>query len=241
MTTPKDVWIHNVIESLKQIASAEFQEKGWVKAEIHDYCCYLETMCGLFDEGLFDEFVDIRAKEFGFSEDQIKKLDMFRKAIHIFDSKYSRWEDPKVIISDPEWLKIREMAKDILKSLGIEKYLDPSKSIFKESLLNRIYWISDPVMQERWCMQEKSSEYRVDELMDLMFKKFKFAEIIAHYKEYEIAENQIQPLKKLYEALKEYQEKIQGIQYFRKIINDPEWHQIRALAGEVVKVFEYKP
>ncbi len=230
-----------MIESLKQIASAEFQEKGWVKGEIHDFCCYNETLWGLFLEGLFDELIDVEAKKFGFSEDQIKKLDRLRQALHTFDSRYSGLEDPKIIISDPEWLQIRELARDALKSFGIEKYLDPSKGIFKESLLRRIYWISDSAIQKGWCMQEKSNRQPLKELMDDIFKSFKFAEIINHYKEYEIAENQILSLRKLYNALKIYREKTEGVQDLKRIIEDPEWHQIQALAKEVIQVFEYKP
>lgn len=241
MVTPKDLWIHNVIESLKQIASAEFQEKGWVKDEIHDYCCYIETIAGLKQEGLFDEFVDEKAKDFGFSEEQIKKLDQFRKAIYTFDSKYGGWEDPKTIISDPDWLKIRELAKDALKSLGIEKYLDPSKSIFKDSLLNRIYYLTDPDAKERWCMQERASDQLFDELLNGMFKKCKFSEVVTHYKDYEITDDQAQTLRKFYEALKAYREKQKDPRDIREIFNDPEWHQIQALAGKVVKAFNYKP
>jgi hypothetical protein len=241
MTTPKDVWIHNVIESLKQIASAEFQEKGWVRGEIHDYCCYIETIAGLSQEGLFNDFVDEKAKEFGFSDEQIKKLDQFRKAIRAFDLKFGGWEDPKTIISDPDWLKIRELAKDALKSLGIEKYLDPSKSIFKDSLLNRIYYLTDPDAQERWCMQERASEQLFDELMNSMFKKCKFSEVVTHYKEYEITDAQALTLRQFYEALKAYREKQKDTRDIREVFNDPEWHQIQALAGEVVKIFDYKP
>ena len=239
--TTKDVWIGNVVTFIKQIASAEFQEKGWVKNEIHDYCTFVETMCGLFDDSNFDDFIDEKAAEWGYSEEQIKKLDKLRCALNVFDAEHGCYEDPVIIVKDPDWLKIRELAKDALKSLGIEKYLDPSKSIFKESLLNRIYYLTDPDVKERWCMQERGSEQLFDEYMNSMFKKCKFSEVVAHYKDYEITDNQAQVLRKFYDVLKVYQAKNKDTQDFRKILADPEWHQIQALAGEVIQAFDYKP
>lgn len=239
--TSKDIWIENIVNSLKEIASAEFQEKGWVKNEIHDYCTFVETMCGLFDDSNFDEFIDQKAPEWGFSHEQIKKLDKLRCALNAYDAEHGCYEDPALIIKDPEWLKIRELAKDALKSLGIEKYLDPSKSIFKDLLLSRIYSISDCIIQDSWCLQEGDPKPIFEELMNGIFKTCKIAEIIARYKDYEITDNQIQVLRRFHDALKAYREKTQNFQNFRKIVEDPEWQHIQALAQEVVKVFEYEP
>src|SRR5579872_2811997 len=108
--TPKDVWIHNVIESLKEIASAEFQEKGWVKNEVHDYCTFVETMCGLFDDSHFDEFIDEKAADWGYTEEQIEKLDKLRDALNAFDAEHGCYEDPAIIVKNPDWLRIRGMA-----------------------------------------------------------------------------------------------------------------------------------
>ena len=237
---PKNIWIKNIVKSLKQIASAEFQEKGWVKNEIHDYCTFVETSCGFFMEGDVEGFLE-HAKEFGFSEIQIKKIDLVRKAFDEYTDEHGWYDDPAIIVKDPEWLKIRELAKDALKSLGIEKYLDPSKSIFKESLLRRIYWVSDRDIQDRWCLQESGPKQTFEALMNDIFKISKIAEIIAHYKDYEIRDNQIQVLRRFHDALKVYREKTQDFQNLRKIVDDPEWHHIQALAQEVVKVFEYEP
>jgi hypothetical protein len=239
--TPKDVWIQNVIEFLKQIASAEFQEKGWVRNEIHDYCTFVETMCGLFDDSNFEDFIDNKAANWGYTDEQIKKLDKLRHALNAFDAKHGCYEDPALIVKDPEWLKIREMAKDVLKSLGIEKYLDPSKELIRYCLLDTIKDISRSDYQEKyWMKLRKPDSNSYEEVMKKFFQIYKAQALINHYKEYEITENQLEKLIKLYEALKAYREKKQDVQDLREIINDPEWHQIRALAGEVVKVFEYK-
>ncbi|HEX4839953.1 MAG TPA: hypothetical protein VFU89_05890 [Rhabdochlamydiaceae bacterium] len=236
----KEVWVQNIISFIEQIASAEFQEKGWVNNEIHDYCTFVETMCGLFDDSNFEEFIDNEAAGCGYTEEQIRKLDELRCALNAFDLQHGCYEDPAIIVKDPEWLKIRELANEALKSLGIEYFLDPSKAIFKDSLLNSIYYLADPEAKTRWCMQERGSEHLFDELMNGIFKKGKFAEIVTCYKEYEITDEEIEVLRKFYNALNAYREKKQGAQDIREIFNDPEWHKIQSLAGEVVKVFDYK-
>jgi hypothetical protein len=240
--TPKDVWLKNITDSIKQIASAEFQEKGWIRNEIHDYCTFVETMCGLFDDSDFENFVDVKAAEWGFSDKQIMNFDILRRALNAYDEKYGCYQDPSFIVKDPEWLKIRELAKDALKSLGIVHYLDPSKDIPKSSLLNHIYWISKPEVLGQWSMKESQSrDSRFDELIDNMFRINKFEEVIAHYKDYEITENQFKPLYNFFKALKNFREKINKRLQFEKILEDPEWHHIQALAADVIKVFEYEP
>ncbi len=243
MTTPKDLWIQNVIESLKEFASSEFQEKGWIKGEIYDYCCYTEIICGLFHESIFDDFVDEKAKEFGFSSDQIEKLDRFRKAVRVFDARYGGWEDPQIILNDPEWSRIRELAKDALKSLGIEHYLDPSKDIFKKSLLRLIYWIADPEIFKQKSLQERPNTEKnpFEEFMDDIFRSSKFEEIIAQYKEYEITESQLILLKSIRDKLKLYKEKTPKPHNLIEVLEDPEWHQIQILATEVVNAFGFIP
>lgn len=239
----KELWIKNIVDSLKQLASAEFQEKGWVRGEIHDYCSYIETICGLFDDSSFDEFIDNQAKKFGLTDDQIQKLDNLRKVVREFNRKHWDYEDPIIIIKDPEWLKIRQMANEALRSLGIEKYLDPSKAIFKESLLHRIMWISDSEDQAKsWIFQERDPKHNpFESVMRDFFDSCKVGDILSHPKEYELTDEQYRILVCLYNALKIYREKTKDTQDLRKILNDPEWHQIQQLAQEVLKVFAFKP
>lgn len=242
MSIPKDLWIKNIVESIKKFASSEFQEKGWIKGQIHDYCTYTESMCKLFDDCFFDEVIDEKAKELGFSDEQINKLDAFRKALCAVDSKYGYWEDPRTIVDDPAWPTVRSAAKEALKSLGIERYLDPSKEIFKICLLETIKDIAGPEFQEMAGFQEqKFNENPLQETVQKFFKNYKAKEIIDHYKDYEVTENQVIKLTKLYDALKAYQDKAGGAQDLRKILEDPEWHQIQVLAGETVQEFDFKP
>lgn len=238
---PKELWLENITACLKQIASAEFQEKGWVKNEIHDYCTFVETMCGLFDDSNFEEFIDERAREFGLSDLQISKLDRIRNALNDYDAKHGSYEDPNIIVNDPEWHGIREMAKDALSSLGIVKYLDPSKSIFRNMLLYRIDDIRDRHTQKRvWLVERRPSSSPFRELMEQFFKVAKAQEVIDNYKDYEITDEQHVLLTRLYKALLPYKEKHEHEENLQKILDDPDWHNIQEIAGEVLKAFAFK-
>ena len=238
---PKDVWINNIVNVLKELASEEYQIKGWVKNEIHDYCTYDKT------EGRFLYDSDIEgffkhAKEFGFSDDQITKIDAVRKAFETFSDEYSGYEDPIIIISDPQWHEIRKLAKKALDSLGITHYLDPSKSIFKDSLLLRLFWFSDPQHQlEFWITKKQPNSNPFQEAVSDFFTKFRLDEIIKNYRDYELTDDQVYKLKAFCKNLDAYQKKNQNEQDIQKILKDSEWHHIQELAKELVTLFNYKP
>jgi hypothetical protein len=239
--TPKDVWIGNVVQYLKQIASEEFQYKGWVNNEIHEYCTFVETCCGLFDDIDIEGFFE-HAKEFGFSDIQYDKIFDACKAFKDFSEKYSGYEDPLIIVKDPEFPKVRQLAQEALESMGITYYLDPSKQIFKDMLLSRIYWISDPEMQKRTSFMETSAKTNpFEELMHGFFNTAKASTIILNHKDYEITDDQVIKLKDLYQLLEAYREKVIGKDDLQEILDDPKWHQIQALADDIVKLFDYKP
>ena len=238
---PKDIWIRNVVESLKQLASEEFQVKGWVENEIHDYCTFIETSCGFLMDDDIEGFLK-HAKEFGFSEEQIKKIDKVRIEFERYSDEKSGYEDPLTIINDPEWHKIRSLAKEALDSLGITRYLDPSKSIIKYSLLYNIFWISDSQGQHRiWILERRANSNPFKELLDGFFNTSKASKVIANYKEYEITDEQVKKLKELYELLKNYGEKVKDEENLQKILDDPEWRQIQTFAKETILIFDFKP
>jgi hypothetical protein len=240
--TPPKLWIRNVIESIKQIASAEFQEKGWVKGEIHEYCTFVETMCGLFDEGVFDDFIDNKAKEFGFTDDQIEKFDDLRLALNEYDAEHGCYEDPNDIIRDPEWLKIRRMAKDVLTSLGIVKYLDPSKSIFKETLLTRLYYISvfaDEVPKD--FSEQKNLIDRSQNAIRVIFENCNIDDILEHPGDYEILNDQHKALADFCQRIKSYSEKIKDPKSLEGMLDDPQWHEIQKMAQKIIEMFRFDP
>lgn len=229
--------------SLKQIASAEFQEKGWVKIENYDYCSFSETLCKLFDDANFEDFIDNDAKTFGLSDHQIGKLDQLRNSINSYVDKRGCYVEPEFIVKDPEWHNIRQLAKECLEAFHISNYLDPSKAIPKEALLYLISNFSSSKYQERvWVLENRSHENLFREWMKDFFyaTDYKTKEIIENFRDYEINEEQQRYLVKLYDTLKLYWDKKKGVEDLNEILQDPEWHQIQALSAEVLKVLDWK-
>ncbi len=231
--------IANIMSCLKQIASSEFQEKGWVKIEVHDYCSFAETLSKLFDDDYFEDFIDNEAKEFGLTDRQIKKLDQLRNSINAYVDKHGCYREPELIVKDPEWIKVRQLAKEALEVFHISNYLDPSKTIPKESLLSLISCFVSPIFQKRvWIEQRRPNKNPFREWMNDFFYStaYKTNEIIEHFQDYDITEEQQKYLVKLYDTLKLYWEKKKDVEDLNEILQDPEWHQIQDLSAEVLKV-----
>lgn len=232
--------INDITDALKQIASSEFQEKGWIKGEVHDYCSFDETLSILYEGCWFEDFIDKESKSFGLSDHQIRILDQLRKAINAYVDKYGNSQVPEFVVNNPEWHKIRQLAKECLEAFHIYKYLDPSKKIPKESLLHLISYFVSPEFQERvWFREKRPNENPFREWMEKFFfsSAHKTKEIIEHFREYEITEEQQCYLIKLYEMMKLYWEKRRDEKDLQIIFQDPEWHQIQSFSAEVLKMF----
>lgn len=234
--------LKNIIRSLKEIASEEYQDKGWVRGEIHEYCTFTETIARFLNEGMLETFIREEAQQYGLSEKQIKELDQLRREIEAYIDQHIYYEDPCIILHDSEWHKIRENAKSVLKSLGIENYLDPSKAVLKQALLYRIYKLARPDFQEKVWVIERNPQFNpFDELMRDFFETCHSAEIIRNFEEYEISKKQQEVLVQLYQALKNYCEQLDDPEDIKNIVKDPKWQQIQKLSQEVLEVFNFDP
>lgn len=239
----KEQWTNDIIQFLKQIASEEFQEKGWVKGEIHDYCRFASTICGLFELSDFDDFIDQYAAQFGLNEQQIMKLDMLRNALNDYITEHGCYQEPETVINDPEWIRIRKLAKEALESLHVGKYLDPAKALPKEALLSLISRFARSRFQQRAWVEERrpgKNPFRIQMMNFFNSYVYKTQEIIDHYKDYEITAVQKNSLVAFYQILKSYWEKHYTEEDITKILKDPEWHHIQALAAELLITFQWK-
>ena len=238
------MWLTKIVSSLQEIASAEFQEKAWVKGEVHDYCTFVETICRLYDDACFSDFIGHYAEGLGFDNYQIDKFDKLRKALDNYVNKHSCYENPDTIVHDPEWHKIRQLSKSILDALNIRNYLDPSRSIPKNAMLGLIKNISSPEWQERvWITERRPDANPFREWVEnlLYSSDYKTKEIIDHFEDYWLSEKQRDYLSKLYDMLKSYWDKHQNEEDLSKIISDSEWHKIQSFAQEVLKIFDWHP
>lgn len=120
----KSQWIENILAIVKQISDAEYQKRAWINYEFNYPCHFEEMISKLYDDGDLRNFIDNYSKKFTITEKQIeslktlcKELDDYcdRPDIYIDNVSYKKFDEKK-ILSDPEWHKIRNLAKEVLKA-----------------------------------------------------------------------------------------------------------------------------
>lgn len=63
----KNLWIHNILNCVKKIANRDYQERAWLRHEVHWPCSFEEMMCSLFDDCSIKEFMNEKVNEFDLS------------------------------------------------------------------------------------------------------------------------------------------------------------------------------
>jgi hypothetical protein len=103
------------LQNLYRISSKEYQERIWIKGigpECHD-----------FDEAVNDFFGDgdpilENYQAYGLSRSQYQILKNFHDEFRIFADAN---DIPEEFINSPEWAKIMNMAKEVLKAFNFSK------------------------------------------------------------------------------------------------------------------------
>ena len=115
MISPYD-WFKNIQTVLKEFADAEFEERVWVRGEGEEVSDWTEAICKLFDDYRFDDFLDESWLKLGLSDRLRAALDNLRSQLNNYQEK----ETNAAIAKDPQWHKIRDLAKDVLVQMNRE-------------------------------------------------------------------------------------------------------------------------
>jgi hypothetical protein len=96
-----------------ELSDIGLQRKLWLneKNDTGLISSYSELMSSLFDDFNFDDFVENGATKIGLPNSLIIELSKLRELLNEYDEKDSDAE----IINDPEWKKIVEQAKIVIK------------------------------------------------------------------------------------------------------------------------------
>lgn len=103
------------IDIFTRIASKEYQRRIWVNGEGPEVDDFDETVNDFFIE--CDSILE-NYKDFGITDNQYQILNKFRDHFIKFSDE-NNW--PQEFIDTPEWEKITEMAKEILKVFDYKK------------------------------------------------------------------------------------------------------------------------
>ena len=97
------------ISLIDHLADKEYQRRAWLKGEEADFD---EAVCLFFDIG--DPILE-NYKDFGISETQYKLLIKLRDEFQAFADEN---DFPEMFIDTPEWAKIMDSAKEVLKAFN---------------------------------------------------------------------------------------------------------------------------
>lgn len=108
-----DKIIDSIYRVILELSNLSLQRKLWLN-ENNDtglISSYSELMCSLFDDFGFDDFVDGGATKIGTPNSVTIELSKLREMLNSYNEK----ESDEDIINDPEWKKIVEQAKIVIK------------------------------------------------------------------------------------------------------------------------------
>lgn len=104
--------LEEFLRNILSISDKEYQKRVWISGKGPEADDFDETVCHFFHEG--DAILDSYAK-FGITENQYALLKQFRDTFEKFSDEHYL---PEEFIDTPQWAKIMEMAKEVLKTFG---------------------------------------------------------------------------------------------------------------------------
>lgn len=108
--------LESCLDIIEGISNKEYQKRVWIRGEGPEVDDFDETVCNFFQDGngIIEDY-----KDFGLTEKQYHILVKFREAFEAFcDGPGLTYYLPELFIDTPEWYKIVEMAKEVLKAFN---------------------------------------------------------------------------------------------------------------------------
>ena len=111
------------IQSIVEASDEEYQNRVWIEGAGPECDDFDEFVNYFIDES---DVILKQYKDFGIADIQYQLLMKFAKEVKKFTLATSRASLPRVFLKSPEWKKIMEMAKEVLKAFN---YTDRRKSL----------------------------------------------------------------------------------------------------------------
>lgn len=109
---------NDIKNRIKEISDLDLQRKLWLNKNNDTglISSYTELMNSLFDDLMFDDFVDNTIIRENWNLAFVEKMNQLRSYLNDYQEK----QNDEEIIKDPEWIKISQFAKEILDILNIQ-------------------------------------------------------------------------------------------------------------------------
>lgn len=112
MEIDREQILASVLNTVEGISDKEYQRRVWIRGEGPEVDDLDETCCNFFGDA--DPLLE-NYKDFKITEAQYLLLKNFRDKFRIFSNEH---DFPEEFINTPEWDKIVEMAKEVLKAFN---------------------------------------------------------------------------------------------------------------------------
>jgi len=106
----KKAFFERFLSYVDFISDKKSQKKAWILGVGSIYCDFGETINRFYDH---EEVILKYYTDFGITDQQLAMLKSFSNEFRIFSDEHS-W--PPEFIDTPEWTRITEMAKEVLKA-----------------------------------------------------------------------------------------------------------------------------
>ncbi|MBU6383653.1 MAG: hypothetical protein KGQ49_02665 [Verrucomicrobia bacterium] len=239
----KNMWIDRILSCIKEVASREYQERAWIKHEMHTPCSLEELICSFFDDCFIREFINEKMDEFKLSTTQklylsdfVSAFDQYTDRSDIYCSRSPLKIDALKVLSDPEWRKIQKMAQKVLGAFEDMKYDPANREDWLNSIFSGISHYSDVEEQKKmWVNRSETFFYTPRDLYDRLFMYADFDSFMDGYvEEIGLTEQQVEALKKFYAQIQITPFKTAE---YEGILDDPQWKNLQTIARETLAKF----
>ena len=115
--------LNNLLREIWHVSSKEYQKKIWIEGKGPQCDDYDETSIGILDDG---EIIVKEHELFKITDNQYMLLKQFRDEYEIFSNGIGfELYLPERFIDAPEWTRITELAKEVIKAFDYH-YIFPS-------------------------------------------------------------------------------------------------------------------
>ena len=107
--------LESCLDTIEGISNKEYQKRVWIRGEGPEVDNFDEAVCNFFQGG---DIILEKNKSFSITDKQYQILKKFHDEFEAFSDK-NNW--PEDFINTPEWARIMEMAKEVLKAFNYQK------------------------------------------------------------------------------------------------------------------------
>jgi hypothetical protein len=111
----KKYTLNEYIRIISHIQDKDYQKRIWIRCEGPECQAFDDAVCDFFDIG--DPILE-NYKDFGITENQYELLKKIREQFKAFSDEN---DFPEEFIDAPEWAKIMDLAKAVLKAFNYLK------------------------------------------------------------------------------------------------------------------------